>query len=270
LITYSQAATAPKTFSPGATANSRCNEVSPTALPASNTQCASCFGWNTDPRAQNVSATSNNCITKLTNTIAECETYIGFLYNTNTTSYPGNGTCFICKKSYYNWAHTTVAGLVTAACSSSKGTGCTGTIDNAVQTVCVNNIDTLTNGTFSSQFAHACNKGYLPVENDIWDQGCLKCVSGTVNVPNCRWLGNGGSQFTAASCFGCNKNFGLNGSSQCVGYTTDENCRGVNTQDEGCIKCWYAYYFSGTTCTLYSQLLLLQFISLFGLLAFFY
>jgi len=215
-------------------------------------------------------ATSSNCSTKLTNTITDCEFYSGTLYNSNTTSYPNRYTCLKCKKSYYIMEKTTSTANVSASCSSSKGTGCTGTIDNSLQTVCYNYYDSTNSATFSSQFANICKNGYLPVENDIWDLGALKCVKGTPNIANCRYLYSTGKQNVAAGCSGCNKNFSKSSYGYCVGYTTDENCREVNSSDEGCVKCWFAYYFSGTTCTLYSQLLLLQFISLFGLLAFFY
>ena len=268
LISYCQTATAPQTFYSGALASAKCNQVATSSIATSGTQCAACFSWNTDARVMDSTATANNCSTKLTNTITDCELYSSPA-NTNSTIYPTTSTCLRCKKSYYVWAKTTLQGNASGSCSSSKGTGCTGTIGNSYQTVCANNWDSTTSATYSSQFAVVCNEGYQPAGNDIWDQGALECVKGEAYYTNCRWHSSSGKQYGPPGCIGCVKNFAW-AAATCVGYAADENCRAINTADEGCVGCWYAYYFSGTECTLYSKILLLQFIYLFGLLAFFY
>jgi len=270
LISYSQAATAPKTFSSGALASAKCRGVSNTSIPTSSTLCTKCFAWNTDARAIDYTATANNCATKLTNGVTDCEFYFTETSNTNSLLFPTASTCMRCKKTYANYIRASASGIATLTCSSSKGSGCTGTVENSLQTACIARWSTVDNALVSSQCAFTCNEGYIPAENDVWDYGFLKCVKGTPPTPNCRWLMFSTNQWSTPLCQGCTKNFARISNYACVGYTTDENCKDVNTADEGCIQCWFAYYFSGTTCTLYSQFLVLQFICLLGLLAFFY
>jgi len=54
-------------------------------------------------------------------------------------------------------------------CSDDKGTGCTGTIKNCFQTVCLSKFHNST--WYSSQLCRMCKAGYLPVEIDIFDAG---------------------------------------------------------------------------------------------------
>jgi len=85
---------------------------------------------------------------------------------------------------------------------------------------------------------------------------------------NCKYLGASTTAATSASCQGCNKDFALNGvGSTCVGFTTDENCLRASTSDDGCMGCWAAYYFNGSTCTLGSNMFILGVAAMVGLIA---
>ena len=107
----------------GALVSAYCNEVSNNQDPTTNTLCVSCFVWGTDPRVISSSSTYN-CLSKLTNTIPDCEAYNGTLYETNTVTYPRKNTCAKCKKDYYVLTQTAALGKFSATCSKDKGSGC--------------------------------------------------------------------------------------------------------------------------------------------------
>merc|ERR1711964_645807 len=112
---------------------------------------------------------------------------------------------------------------------------------------------------YSSQFCVICNSGYQTAGNDIWNEGALKCVSGSAYVPNCSALQfNNMGWGTRPTCYSCSKNFaqGSSWAQGCVGFTYDDNCRKAasTTTDDGCMTCYVAYYFSTSTCTLHAKL----------------
>jgi len=136
---------------------------------ASNTTCTSCFNWSTAARAYN-SAIAEVCTASITtNAITDCETYSGTYTDVLSTTSPNETSCTKCTKSYYNVKQVSNGGNMSASCSDTKGDGCTGKIDNCVQTVCY---CAYSSGTmYSSQFCKTCKSGYIPAEVDIWDKG---------------------------------------------------------------------------------------------------
>jgi len=238
--------TAPLTNAPGALASAWCMGVSASATASTNTTCTGCFNWGTSAKAYN----SGSCTTAFsTQKITDCDAYNPSF--TDTASAYAVIACYKCAKTYFSAAQASSGANFTYKCSDSKGTGCTGKIDNCRQTMCYSAYSTVNSAIYSSQFCQACKNGYLPANNDIWNAGALKCEKGKL-PENCKAVTSPSSQFNAPYCWYCNKNFAMSyatGVNQCVGFTTDENCQTISTSDEGCMTCFSAYYFSGSTCT---------------------
>lgn len=251
---------------PGATAASWCQGVASGATAATNTQCDYCFAWGDSSKAY-AGASAGNCMTALsTGLITDCQYYNGRMSNTLSNSMPNKSSCIKCKKTYYNLTTTASGANFAGACSADQGSGCSGKIDNCLQTVCYTNYDGTT--AYSSSFCNYCKNGYMPANIDIWDQGATKCEKGTT-PDNCIMTAASTSQNTNGSCMACKKNFALNSFNTCIAFTTDENCHTLSSADEGCMRCWNAYYFSTSTCTLKSNLAMAGILALMGLIAWF-
>jgi len=240
----------------GAVAASYCMSVANATNSASNVNCSACLNW--EGKARVWVSNSAACGAVLSTTaITDCQVYDGNVLATASQYHPSTSSCQRCKKSYYNVSYPNVStSNSTVSCSSSKGTGCTGTIDECYQTKCLAQYSSSVQ--YSSQFCSVCNDGYQPAGSDIWNAGALKCVMGTTQLPNCSRIQANTQQFNSPTCMTCHKDFAVGSASAgCVGYTADENCRALNTSTstyEGCISCFSAYYFSGSTCVLSSKL----------------
>jgi len=266
LLTYSLKAQTIPTVTTGALASYKCQTVAAGANSTTNITCAACFNWSTQTRAYNV-ANASICSTVLTTgLISDCNMYSGYQMDTISAANPNHTSCLKCSKTYYNVTQATSStGNMSATCSDSKGTGCTGKVDNCFQTVCMSKYSSTT--LYSSQFCRFCKSGYVPAELDLWDAGAVTCEKG--DTPNnCKYLAASTSAAGSASCVGCNKNFALAGaSSTCVGFNSDENCNRASSTDDGCMSCWNAYYFNGATCALRSKIFMLGVFALMGLIA---
>jgi len=204
IFTYSLKAQTFPTVTTGALEAYKCMSVDSNSDSKTNKTCTSCFNWGTAARAYN-SANADVCLSMIINNpITDCKIYSGTYTDVPSANSPEVDSCSKCEKTYYNVWELSDGGNMTANCSDSKGTGCTGKIDNCQQTICYSHYS---NGTiYSSQLCKVCNSGYIPAEVDIWDKGAKSCVKG--NMPdNCKYMASFVGHSNKGYCTGCKKGF---------------------------------------------------------------
>ena len=113
-----------------------------------------------------------------------------------------------------------------------------------------------------TQFCVFCSGGHVPTGtvsyNALMYGGTTAAYFGTgcatANaINNCFWswyeIGT-----AIPSCYGCLKDYALNTSGVCTSFTSDPYCKNLDSTGTACGTCWYSYYFSGTSCTMFANI----------------
>jgi len=74
----------------------------------------------------------------------------------------------------------------------------------------------------------------------------------TMTITNAEY----GLNTNSAHVYSCKSGYAVaNANTSCTAFTTDSNCRKLGSTGAYCGQCWYAYYFTTTTCTLGANLM---------------
>lgn len=224
-------------------ATSYCMGCSSTA----STGCLSCFNWGSGKvGARKLSSASPyTCVTALSVKTTDCKVYSG------SATYSGtSGSCALCKgKTWLNKAVST-ASVSTHTCSNTaiNTTTCTSAskITNCEQMVCQ---DYAATGSTDFSKCGMCKKGYWGTVDATTMLFSTCTNSGTAPVTNCDAYTIRSS--TLAGCYYCKSNFAVKyADMSCHAYTTDKNCRALQSDNTNCMTCWDAYYWNATVCKL--------------------
>lgn len=222
-------------------ASSYCMSCSST----SSTGCLSCFNWGSGSvGARKLSSASTyTCTTALSTKTTDCKVYTG------GASYSGtSGTCRWCNsKTWRNEAYS-AASVNTMTCSNTaiNTTTCSTAISNCYQMTCRDYASA--SSTDYSKCA-TCKKGYWGTIDSTTMMYSACSNSGTNPVSNCDWFGP--ISASASGCSFCKSNYAVKSAdSSCYAYTTDSNCRSLQTDNTNCLSCWDAYYWNATVCKL--------------------
>jgi len=224
-------------------------------------KCMTCFNWGSGKvGARAYNSSSYHCTTTLTLTTANTMFYSGSITTTTTNSAgTGYNNVWQCKKTYLNY---TGSSGVSACSDTASPTTCT-KISNCEQSKC----HTTSGGTTTSGCVR-CKRNYGATITSSTPAGATAC-SGSVNITNCEYeAGIYGGSTTARYCYSCKSKYATNNAmGACTSYTTDSNCRQLQTDGTNCYTCWHSYYWNATKCKLAANLL--SFV-LIGLAAFFF
>jgi len=202
--------------------------------------CVSCFNWmagKVGPRTLN---STTNCQTALTTrVVTDCKVYNGSVATPAGTKLSSD--CQVCNKDFKNWTNSSS----TLACSNTAltltGTTCA-KVANCMQVLC-------NDDTTDSFGCVMCNKNYSGatyVNSTVGTSSCTK----TNAVTNCEVMYYG-SSISDKYCHYCKSGFAVaNANTSCVAFTTDSNCRHLQSGDTACRTCWDAYYWDATKCKL--------------------
>merc|ERR1712224_1183556 len=198
--------------------------------------CDSCFNWGSGSVGARA-LSSNACANKLTGTAlkANCKFYDG----TNN----GSTAAFNCMKCNKKWNNKSAASSTyTQSCSD---TAANTTTCNATISDCDNNVCYTADGTTYAKGCFMCSKGKAGSGTCSSNYGCTACA-GTA-ITNCDYHYYKGS---ANSCYSCKSGYAVASTTlTCSTYTTDSNCRQLNSSG-ACHQCWHSYYWNTTTCKL--------------------
>jgi len=213
-------------------------------------QCVSCFNWGTGSvgaRALNSSASPANCQTALHAAVKVSDTkvYSGSITTAGTAAV---GNVALCKKDFKNW----VASSSSLTCSDTAitmGVTCS-KISDCETTTC---FDTAS-GT-DSVACTMCKKGKSGSTYDSTNsQGSTNCTSYS-GIANCDYFMMTGA--STHTCYACKSKYAVaNNDASCVSYTTDSNCRKLQSGNVNCRECWDAYYWNTNKCKLYGSVII--------------
>merc|ERR1712151_189741 len=103
-----------------------------------------------------------------------------------------------------------------------------------------------------------CKKNYAPSGTLTASIGSSACATTGV-ITNCEYHYLSSS---TTACYSCKSNYAVaSTSTSCTSYTTDKNCRQLNSSGT-CSYCWHAYYWNATVCKLASSIVALSLIVL--------
>jgi len=99
-----------------------------------------------------------------------------------------------------------------------------------------------------------CKKNYVGLTWDsINNSGSATCLKAEV-IGNCEFHIQTSASVT--KCYSCKSNYAVAYNElSCVSYSTDKNCRQVNSDNSSCWYCWHSYYWDSTKCKLNSNIL---------------
>lgn len=253
-IAYSQATVT-------CTASSYCMGCSSTAA----TGCLSCFNWGSGKvgARQLSSAATYTCTTALAVTTTDCKVYSGAAYYGYTS-----GTCRWCKSK--TWLNNSVssASVTTKTCSNTAiiTATCSASVSNCHQMVCTDYAAALSSTDYSK--CGTCKKGYWGTIDTTTDLYTACINSGTNPASNCDYYSPTSAH--ANVCMMCKSNYAVKYSnSSCYAYTTDKNCRALQSDNTNCMTCWDAYYWNATVCKLNAKVVSAVMIVALSVLSFF-
>ena len=197
--------------------------------------CDSCFNWGSGKVGARA-LSSNTCTNLLSTTaINDCKIYSG----TNDGSTQTISNCFFCGKDFLNLNSNDTT--VTCSNTSSHDT-CSDKLLNCNQTVC-----STTDGSTYTLSCGLCKKKYAGAGTATTNAGYNSC-SPTGVLTNCEYHYLSGSSTLA--CYSCKSNYAVASTAiSCTAYTTDGNCRMLNSSGD-CNTCWHSYYWDASTCKL--------------------
>lgn len=211
--------------------------------------CTSCFDWGSGTvgaRGMATVSSVSNCIAARPAALATTNCKFYLTVNTSATA-KTSMNCMWCNKKYLAYNATTSA----ETCTDTVTTGCTA-IANARFTRCnTSSTSVVTSGTY------LCNSGYY-ASGTVVAAGYPTCTSGS--IANCDIA------LTSTACYTCKSKYAVSSTSTCAAFTTDSNCRQLNSAGT-CEHCWDAYYWNTTTCKLASSVLS---VTLMAVAAFFF
>jgi hypothetical protein len=209
-------------------------------------QCEACFNWPGGTETLKYLDTSTTPVdcqeTLIYLLVDECKFYDG-LSAINQAARTIN-TCTLCKKDFLRWQ---AVGAM-AICTDWAPIKCK-KVPNCMTTVCFDGVtEDTTPGTYS-QGCRMCDKGY---SGDTWDTannaGSATCVKKSV-ITNCDFSMQQSS--TVHHCYSCATNYVVTvAGTSCMSFTTDPNCRRMNTGDVFCHYCWHSYFWENKLCVL--------------------
>jgi len=110
------------------------------------------------------------------------------------------------------------------------------------------------NGTYYSG-CRLCYKDYSQKISASNKAGGTACMKGN-NITNCEYqsaLYNGSA--VNIECFSCKSNYAVSSTlDSCVSFSSDANCRSLQSGGTSCKNCWHSYYWNSSLCVLSSNL----------------
>jgi len=167
------------------------------------------------------------------------------MYKNTSSADTAKNDCQWCNsKDYLNYDNTTS----TTTCSNTAiDTKCTATISNCGQTGCFKYSSTVAHTT-----CYMCDKGYVQSTKNATTNATTACAA-TTAIGNCEYFSS--TDGTTIKCSTCKSDYAVKSDgSQCTSYSTDSNCRQLQSDGKNCHYCWYSYYWNTTTCKLRSAL----------------
>jgi len=161
-----------------------------------------------------------------------------------------------CTKKFKTWVNASTTLACTDTALTLTGATCA-EISNCEQTLCYD-------GTTDTVACGVCKKNYY---GSTWEavngSGSAACTA-TPTITNCEQQFQ--SSATVNKCYTCKSNFAVaNDELSCVAYTTDSNCRSLQTGNAACRNCWHAYYWNATVCKLAAKILAVGLLALAAL-----
>jgi hypothetical protein len=206
-------------------------------------KCDLCFNWgfgDIGARALDTAAVPQDCKKPLTLIVSECQYYKGDMLSTATER--TLESCWNCRHPMLKYEDATKI----ASCVKEAPISC-GAIANCQTTICFEKDNALTVG------CRLCEKNYSGAGFDtINSAGATSCVATNV-ISNCEvsWKPTG----TTWKCYSCAADYAVSNSElTCMTFTSDPNCRVMDSTNTACWSCWHAYYWDNNTCKLAATL----------------
>lgn len=200
-------------------------------------KCEACFNWGSGKilaKALNTAATPNNCIMDIGTKVEGCKYYIGTTTSSELTA--NIETCQQCSHTFLKWTASTN----TAVCTSTSPCSA---ISHCQTTICFVGASITTAG------CRMCNKNYSGSNYDTANNaGSERCVKANA-ILNCEFAKQ--QSTTVTHCYSCKKQYAVAYNDlYCTGFTSDNNCRKLASDNQGCWYCWHSYYWDMDFCKL--------------------
>lgn len=209
-------------------------------------KCTACHSWmkgTIGPKLLN--ASTYDCKTDRSGSIvADCKNYMS---TTATTADSVGNNCVMCDgKDWLNYDSTSSPQVNTCSDTAIDATNCASTISDCEVSMCLKTVS----GT--KAVCAMCKSGYAGKSGAYQTNwGMFNACEKSTAIANC-------DKFTASGstiqCYTCDSDYAVKSdSTSCVAFTTDSNCRQLNSSN-ACSHCWYSYYWDAAKCTLKANL----------------
>lgn len=121
-------------------------------------------------------------------------------------------------------------------------------IDNCYNTICRNSDNTAS--VTAGSGCKMCRKYYSGGKSYTTFLGHEACYL-QQPIANCDFfMGQG---LNTHNCWACKNNFAIaNNYKECIGFTTDSNCKRLTSANTACYECYDSYYWNTSKCKLQS------------------